>query len=198
MVGKCSMHDLKVTPATHCYLLLRKCIIVEIKTSLISDNTTSAGDIVEIILLWTTWFDKPFIKRIGIGPITCGPNKKKRFLTGDKNLYSNSSAVVFDIVEGDLLKTFISACSMSQQTKGGFSSLERNNHECIYEYYQFIPYSRSLFNWTMTYKYQTKLCLYIVSGRFKGSYDSNRKYLENSIKTAFVFISNGKFIIYVQ
>ena len=47
----------------------------------------------------------------------------------------------------------------------------------------------------MTYKFSSDIrqsYAYVVPGKFKGSYDSNRKYLENSIKTAFAFISNCK------
>ena len=66
----------------------------------ILDKTTTVG----IILLWTTWFGINFVESLGNSrPITCGPNKNKCFLTGDKNLYSNSSTVVFHIVESNLL-----------------------------------------------------------------------------------------------
>ena len=40
--------------------------------------------------------------------------KTSVFLVVHKNLYSNRSAVLFHIVEDELLKTFISVCDMSQ------------------------------------------------------------------------------------
>ena len=75
----------------------------------ISNSTTMVvGTSGKILLLWTNWFGINFVESLGNSrPMTCGPNKNKCFLTGDKNLYSNSSAVVFHIPEGDILKSII-------------------------------------------------------------------------------------------
>ena len=162
----------------------------------ISDNINTVGSNGKIILLWTTWFGKNFVKYLGNSrPITCGHNRNKCFLTGDKNLYSNSSAVVFHISEVDLLKSIISANNMSRPPHQRWIFYTKEPPPCIKRYHEFIPYSRSLFNWTMTYKFSSDIrdsYSFIVPGKFKNGYDSNKNYLENRTKTAIVFISNCK------
>ena len=162
----------------------------------IRDKTATVGSNRKIILLWTTWLGRDFIKSIGRrGSITCGPNKNKCFLTGDKNLYSNSSAVVFHIAEPNLLKSLNSASSIGRPTDQRWIFFTQEAPPRIYEYRHFIPYSRSLFNWTMTYKFTSDIrqsYAYIVPGKFKGGYDPKRNYLENRTKTAIAFISNCK------
>ena len=160
----------------------------------ISDNTTTVVSNGKIILLWTTWFGINFVKSLGNSrPITCGLNKNKCFLHGDKNISSNSSAVVFHIPEVDLLKSIIFANNMSRPPDQRWIFFTQESPPCIKRYYEFIPYSRSLFNWTMTYKFSSDIrqsYAYVVPGKFKGGYDSNRNYLENRTKTAITFISN--------
>ena len=162
----------------------------------ISNSTTMVGTSEKIILLWTTWFGINFVESLGNSrPITCGPNKNKCFLTGDKNLYSNSSAVVFHIPEGDLLKGIIAASNMSRPPDQRWIFFTQEPPPNILRYHEFLPYSRSLFNWTMTYKFSSDIrqsYSYVVPGKFKGGYDPNRNYLENRTKTAIAFISNCK------
>ena len=165
-------------------------------STLISDNTTTVGSNGKIILLWTTWFGINFVKSLGNSrPIICGPNKNKCFLTGDKNLYSNSSAVVFHIPEGDLLKSIISASNMRRPPEQRWIFFTQEPPPRIYGYHEFLTYSRSLFNWTMTYKLTSDVrqsLFFIVPGKFKSGYDPNRNYLENRSKTVIAFISNCK------
>ena len=162
----------------------------------ISDYNTRVCSNGKIILLWTTWFGKNFVKYLGNSrPITCGHNRNKCFLTGDKNLYSDSSAVVFHIPESDLLKSIISANNMSRPPHQRWIFYTKEPPPRIYGYDEFIPYSRFLFNWTMTYKFSSDIrqsYFFIVPGKFKNGYDSNKNYLENRTKTAIAFISNCK------
>ena len=162
----------------------------------ISGNTTTVGSNGKIILLWTTWFGVNFVKSLGNSrPIICGSNKNKCFLTGNKNLYSNSSAVVFHIPEGDLLKSIISASNMSRPPEQRWIFFTQEPPPRIYGYHEVLTYSRSLFNWTMTYKLSSDVrqsLFFIVPGKFKSGYDSNKNYLENRIKTVIAFISNCK------
>ena len=160
----------------------------------ISDSITTVGSNGKIILLWTTWFGINFVESLGNSrPITCGHNRNKCFLSGDKNLYSNSSAVVFHIQEGDLLKSIISANNMSRPPHQRWIFYTKEPPSHVNRYHEFILYSRSLFNWTMTYKFSSDIresYFFIVPGKFKNGYDSNKNYLENRTKTAIVFISN--------
>ena len=163
----------------------------------ISDKTTTVGSNGKIILLWTTWFGINFVESLGNSrPITCGPNKNKCFLTGDKNLYSNSSAVVFHIPEDNLFRSIITAYNMSRRPLDQrWIFFTQEPPRPTYEYSGFIPYSGFLFNWTMTYKFSSDIrqsYAYVVPGKFKGGYDPNRNYLENRTKTAIAFISNCK------
>ena len=184
-----SHHESKLLP-------VRKTDHCRNQSTSISDKITTIGANEKIILLWTTWLGRNFIKSIGrSGPITCGPNKNKCFLTDDKNLYSNSSAVVFHIVERNLLKSIITASNMGRPLDQRWIFFTKEAPPRIYEYHKFIPYSKSLFNWTMTYKFSSDIresYAYVVPGKFKSGYDSNRNYLENRTKTAIVFISNCK------
>ena len=103
--------------------------------------------------------------------------KTSVFLHCDKN----SNAVVFHIVEGDLLKSIISACHMSQLLDQRWIFFTREAQLCILWCHQFVPYS-------MTYKFSSDIrqsYFYIVE-KFKGGYDPNRSYLENRTKTAIV------------
>ena len=175
-------------------LPVKKTYLCSHPSTSISDNMTTVGSNGKIILLWTNWFGMNFVKSLGNSrPITCGPNKNKCFLTGDKNLYSNSSAVVFHIAEVYILKSIICASNMSRlpEQRWIFFSQEAPPH--ISGYHELMSYSRSLFNWTMTYKFSSDIrqsYAYVVPGKFKGGYDSNRNYLENRNKTAITFISN--------
>ena len=154
-------------------------------------NNTELG---KVILLWTALSKQSFINAIEIkGTIKCGPHRHKCFVTGNKDLFNSSSAVVFHIVEDDFLDDLFVARSMNRPPDQRWIFYSKEAPPRVYEYSDIMPHCKSLFNWTMTYKFSSDIrqsYADIIPGKFKGGYDSNKNYLENRTKTAIAFISN--------
>ena len=82
---------------------------------------------------------------------------------------------------------------MTTRAKAGFFTQEPP--PCIYGYHEILTYFRFLFNLTMIYKHSSDVrqsLFYIVLGKFKDGYDSNKNFPENRTKTAIAFISYCK------
>ena len=144
----------------------------------------------KIILTWTMWFHRKWTRKDTA--VECGPYKC--FITSNKKLFHNSSAVLFHLPAEqffyDLHKARILSRPPGQywifySREAPGPSSQRNslvNRHC-----------NSVFNWTMTYKFSSDIRFgyaEIVPGKFKGGYDPNKNYLKGRTKTAAALISN--------
>ena len=149
----------------------------------------------KIILFWTLHFAEDFIQaqRLLSGKIECGKLKHMCFVTNDKDLFPNSSAVIFHGAANDFMSTLTIARTIKRplgqrwiyynteppQYSPGPSDMKRWN---------------SLFNWTMIYKLNSDIqygyCDIIPNAKFKGGFDLQKNYLQGRIKTAIALISN--------
>ena len=150
----------------------------------------SAAGYGKIILTWTKWFYHKWTKKDAV--IECGPYRC--FITNNKKLFHNSSAVLFHLPARQFFYDLHKACSMSRppgqywilynrEAPGPFSQRESLiNRHC-----------NSLFNWTMTYKLSSDIRFgyaEIIPGKFKAGFDPNKNYLKGRTKMAIALISN--------
>ena len=149
----------------------------------------------KVILTWTKWFKKPWTSILkSVGAIECGPHRYKCFITDDRTLFLNSSAVIFHEPARQFFYDLHIARSMkrppgqywifyNREAPGQHSQRESLiKRQC-----------NSLFNWTMTYKLSSDIRFgyaEVVPGIFQGGYDPNKNYLKGRTKMAIALISS--------
>ena len=144
----------------------------------------------KIILTWTKLSHRKWTRKDTA--VECGPYKC--FITSNKKLFHNSSAVLFHIHTGQFFYDLHIARFMNRppgqywifynrEPPGKHRQQESLMNRCC----------NSVFNWTMTYKFSSYIRFgyaEVMPGKFKGGYDPNKNYLKGRTKTAVALISS--------
>ena len=148
-----------------------------------------------IILIWTNWFKKPWISLFkSVGAIECGPRRYKCFITDDRTLFPNSSAVIFHEPARQFFYDLHIARSMNRPPGQYWIFYNREAPGQHSQRDSLVSrHCNSVFNWTMTYKLSSDIRFgyaEVVPGIFQGGYDPNKNYLKGRTKTAVALISS--------
>ena len=153
-------------------------------------------EIVKTILFWTDCIGISCVRKYGMpsGEVKCGLLQRKCYVTEDRKLFPNSSAVIFDARAHNLNSDRSLVLSMNRPPGQRWIYYNREPPTTSPGRDVIEPWN-SLFNWTMTYKLDSDIIFTngadIIKGKkYLDGYDPMMNYLKGKNKTAIALISN--------
>lgn len=177
-------------------LLIMVYIMCSKPKQITSTFTVASVSSSKIILFWTLCFGGDFIQvhRMASGDIVCGAQRHKCYVTNNKTLLSQSSAVIFHTQGANFMSSLFAIRSMKRPQWQHWVCYNRDTPAQSVVGINALRQWNSLFNWTMSYKLDSDIRYAfgkIIPGeKFQGGFDPKKNYLEGKQKTATILVSN--------